>query len=347
MIEKKEIEKYFRTTLRGAILREFHPIGSGAHGTGYAVRLETDSGMHEYVLKVLQPANLGHDYPSDRAAVFLLAHDEYGNLPNHVRSLDVIAQLEDGSLRSVGGGKEYYLLMERSGGTNYFTDLRSFRNRDTLTAQDIDRIAMMTGYLASIHSKKKSSKTLYLRKIRDTVGHGECLMGVFDTYPVSTVDEGLMAKIEKRCIDWRYRLKPFDSRLSMTHGDFHPGNIWFHDNTLTLLDRSRGPYGEPADDVTALTINYLFFSLLSSDTCTGAFLEAFTHFYRSYIERTNDADILRIVAPFYAFRGAVVANPVFYPETDEGTRRRLFTFILNVLEEERFDYERINDYLEG
>lgn len=347
MLSRQEIEKFFRSTFRDAVLVDFKPLGSGAHGTGYSLRLETPVGLHDYVIKVLEPSNLGHDYPSDRAAVFLLALAEYGNLQAHVKALDVITQLDDGSLKSVGGGKEYYLLMERARGTNYFFDLESFRDKAALSAQDISKIEAMTSYLAHIHSIKKSSETLYRRKLRDTVGHGECLMGVFDTYPESILDAEKMAHIEKRCIDWRYRLKPLGRRLSVTHGDFHPGNIWFHNDSFTLLDRSRGPYGEPADDVTALVINYIFFSLKMAERCHGAYYEAFTLFFRSYIEKTGDRELLSVAAPFFAFRGAVVANPVFYPEVAAPARKKLFAFIANVLEDDVFNYEEVNNYLEG
>jgi aminoglycoside phosphotransferase (APT) family kinase protein len=43
------------------------------------------------------------------------------------------------------------------------------------------------------------------------------------------------------------------------HGDFHPWNILFqNDCDFAVLDRSRGEWGDPADDVAPLTINYLF-----------------------------------------------------------------------------------------
>ena len=32
-----------------------------------------------------------------------------------------------------------------------------------------------------------------------------------------------------------------------------------------MLDRSRGEWGEAADDVSSMTINYLFFGLLKTD----------------------------------------------------------------------------------
>ncbi len=135
------------------------------------------------------------------------------------------------------------------------------------------------------------------------------------------------------------------NRLSQIHGDFHPGNIWFDGDTFTLLDRSRGPWGEPADDITALTINYIFFSLNNLGKLKGPYYEAIKLFYDEYIKKTGDIDIYRVVAPFYAFRGVVVANPIFYPDVSNDNRKRIFKFINGVLEDTAFDVEKINNYL--
>jgi len=41
-----------------------------------------------------------------------------------------------------------------------------------------------------------------------------------------------------------------------------PFNVLFDDDTtFWLLDRSRGGWGDLADDISCMTINYLFFSL--------------------------------------------------------------------------------------
>jgi hypothetical protein len=371
-IEKGVLESYFRTRVGECTVRRLEPLGRGAHGTGFLVELETVMGRRDFVLKSVAPEGLGHDYPSDRAAMHLLALETFGELDGHVKALDVLALHADGTVRSMGGGEEYFLLMERAEGVSYFRDLEGFARKESLSGEDTEKIRMMARYLANMHSVKKDSRALYLRKLRDIIGHGECLMGVFDSYPEGILTHEEMADIEKQCIDWRARLKDRHHRLCRIHGDFHPGNVWFREAPasgetpppltpppqgggkeddhrreyrLCLLDRSRGPWGEPADDVTALTINYIFFSVMHSDGMRAPYTDGFCLFFQEYVSRTGDAELLEVVAPFYAFRGAVVANPTFYPDVTSSQRERLFAFVRRVLAEERFVPEQVEGYL--
>ncbi len=361
MINEDALRKYLLEEFSGAIGVDIRRLGSGVQGSGFLVEVRTSTEVKPYVVKALLSEGLGHDYPSDRAAVFLLDLDEYKNLPKHVAAIDVLAEHENGSIQSIGGGKEYYLLMERVEGTDYFIDLAEFAHKHRLNAVDIGKIKSMTAYLASIHAVKKEAVQLYWRKIRDTIGHGECLMGVFDTYPDGVMNYQEMAEIEKLCVDWRARLKPKTARLCQIHGDFHPGNIWFkkkdagtrgHADTeneeadFVLLDRSRGPWGEAADDVTALTTNYVFSSLRAHGTVAGPYLEALRLFFDEYVTLSGDRELYEVLAPFYAFRGVVVANPVFYPDVTPEVRKKIFTFVRNVLLTDRFEVERVNEYIE-
>lgn len=357
MIKREGIEEYLKGLFgEGVVLKDFSTLGAGVHGTGFSVIIEINGETKRLVLKGLAGEGLGHDFPSDRASVFLWARDNYGNLPRHIKAIDVAMLKADDSIQSIGGGKDYYLLMEEAQGVNYFNDLEKMAGRDTLTEDDKNKIYLMTGYLAEIHSVKKESKTLYWRKLRDTIGHGECLMGVFDSYPDGTLSYEDMAEIEKPCIDWRRRLKPKFHRLCQIHGDFHPGNIWFkevHSSQLTvdsqpdfiLLDRSRGPWGDAADDVTALTINYIFFSINHHARLEGAYLEAIRLFFDEYIKKSGDSELYEVVAPFFAFRGAVVANPIFYPGVTPENRQRIFNFVRGVLRDKTFSVDRVNEYI--
>ncbi|MDA8433814.1 MAG: phosphotransferase [Nitrospiraceae bacterium] len=346
MINEEAISAWLLRRYPGVEEIRIRILGSGVQGSGFLIEMKEAAETRSYVVKRLLSEGLGHDYPSDRAAVFLLDLDEYANLPNHVRAVDVLAEMGDGTIKSIGGGREYYLLMERGEGRDYFHDLRELRGKNSLDGRDTKKIAAMASYLAKIHSVKKDSRTLYWRKLRDTVGHGECLMGVFDTYPDGTLSYADMAGIEKQCVDWRARLKPLHERLCQIHGDFHPGNIWFRDDgDFILLDRSRGPWGEPADDVTALAINYIFFSVRYSGDVRGAYYEALRFLFGEYVRLAGDKEIYVVVAPFFAFRAAVVANPVFYPDLSNDARAKIFRFTKAVLSAESFEPERVNDYL--
>ncbi len=346
MINEEAIKAYFFNKYKGINSIAIKKLGSGVQGSGFLVDIRGADGMKSYVVKALVPEGLGHDYPSDRASVFLLDFDEFKNLPKHVKALDVLAEMDDSSIQSIGGGKEYYLLMEQASGRHYFHDLSRLSEQDTLTQTDRARINAMASYLAEIHAVKKSSKTLYWRKLRDTVGHGECLMGVFDTYPDGTLPFEEMRAIIRQSVDWVYALKPKHKRLSQIHGDFHPGNIWFNDtDDFILLDRSRGPWGEPADDVTALTINYIFFSVMRYGDLRGTFRESLELFIDVYIKASGDVEITDVAALFFAFRAIVIANPVFYPELTTDARQSLIRFAKSVLADDSFKVERINDYI--
>ncbi|MFO0754104.1 MAG: aminoglycoside phosphotransferase family protein [Thermodesulfovibrionales bacterium] len=359
MINEKALKEYLFREFTGVRRVEIRKLGAGVQGAGFLASVMAEEGERSYVVKALIPEGLGHDYPSDRAAVFLLDLDEYKNLPRHVRAVDVLAEWEDGTLHSIGGGIEYYLLMERAEGTDYFTDLAGFAEKERLVPPDRERIRAMAAYLAGIHAVKKESRALYWRKVRDTVGHGECLMGVFDTYPDGTLSYAEMAEIEKGCVEWRARLKPKCHRLSLIHGDFHPGNIWFKPGgglsapgagkdagtDFVLLDRSRGPWGDPADDITALAINYIFFSVIRHGRVTGPYYEGLALFFEEYGRLSGDEELCEVLAPFFAFRGVVVANPVFYPALSAETRAKIFSFVRNVLAADRFEVENVNAYL--
>jgi hypothetical protein len=206
----------------------------------------------------------------------------------------------------------------------------------------------LSDYLVEIHKSKRDAPWLYVRRARELVGHGECIMGLLDSYPpqLDFVSESNLIDIERDCVIWRWRLKRKAHRLSQVHGDFHPWNVMFREGTdFTVLDRSRGEWGEPADDVTAMTINYLFYSLQKYGELTGVFGHLFNLFWKNYLEKTKDWEILEVVQPFYAWRGLVVASPTWYPNLNRDVRIKLLNFVRNVLQFERFDLKRVNSYI--
>ena len=69
-------------------------------------------------------------------------------------------------------------------------------------------------------------------------------------------------------------------------------------------------------------------------------------FWNTYLEETEDFEILSVVAPFYAWRGLVLASPIWYPDLEQSIRRKIFDFIHKVLEQDKFDYNLVREMVE-
>jgi hypothetical protein len=321
---------------------------SKSYGYGIPLRVvyEAAGSLHTVVVESVRPGPFGHEHPSDRAQMLLWCHSTYGSLPRHVRSLDVGAVRADGSLLSVGRAEEFFILTEFAPGRAYADDLLRLCAGGELRQADVDRADVLCDYLAGIHARRGTEPGLYVRRLRELIGHGECILGLTDAYPQpGPVSAGLLREIEERANGWRWKLKAKADRLRQVHGDFHPWNILFREGTeFMVLDRSRGEWGEAADDVACLTMNYLFFSLQSRGRLAGSFETLYRRFWDRYLERSGDAGMLEVVAPFFAFRGLVLANPVWYPALEDGVRRRILNFVRRVLDEGRFDPALTNGY---
>ncbi|MGE5640065.1 MAG: phosphotransferase family protein, partial [Clostridia bacterium] len=310
----------------GAVSRvRITPLGGGRQGDkgyGYGIPLRVDYELggkaRSAVIESVRPGPFGHEHRADRAQQLLWAHDAFGRLPRHAASLDVGAVRRDGSLVGLGDADEFFILMERVEGREYAEDLLRIRAGGELLPLDIERGQALCDYLARIHNVKppegEPAGQLYERRIRELIGHGECLFGVCDSYPDIGYYNDVLSHLEARLVGWRWRLKRRSHRLCQVHGDFHPWNILFRENSdFSVLDRSRGEWGDAADDVACLTMNYLFFSLQRSGRLEGPFEWLYRGFWERYLERSGDREMFEVVAPFFAFRAVVMANPLWYP----------------------------------
>jgi aminoglycoside phosphotransferase (APT) family kinase protein len=251
-------------------------------------------------------------------------------------------------LISLGETGEFFHLTKYAEGTPYAADLHRISEATELVPEDEDRATTLAEYLAEIHAVKHVDATVYRRRIRDLVGHGEGIMGILDNYPsdFSIAPPTRLKAIETQCLNWRWRIKTTTHRLSQVHGDFHPWNVLFQEGTdFALLDRSRGAWGEPADDVSSMSINYIFFSLRQYGELAGPFRRLYDLFWDRYLDHARDEETLTVIQPFYAWRALVLASPVWYPNLDGSVREALFHFIERVLETERFDPRGTSDYL--
>lgn len=320
-------------------------------GYGYGVPIfiefELDGEKRSVVLETMSPGPFGHEHFSDRAQSLLWGYSTFNRLPGHVRALDTGFFTKEG-IRSAGDAEEFFLLTEFIKGEGYYKDLERLKSQEKPSDIDIKRVRVLSDYLSEIHKMKKEEPQLYVRRIRELVGHGEAIMGLVDSYSPKWefIDKRVLERIEKKCIGWRWRIKDKVYRLSQVHGDFHPWNILFRERTdFTVLDRARGEWGEPADDVSALTINYIFFSLQRFGKLKDPFERLYLLFWENYLKKSGDEEILKVVQPFYAWRGLVIASPLWYPNLIVEVRRRLFNFINNALSAKVFNIYMVNEYL--
>jgi hypothetical protein len=352
--EREAVERYLRSVLgKDVRLLELRRLGEPEEGKGfgYGVPIRVDyelaGGRREsVVLRTMGPGSFGHEHMSDRARILLWSHQAFNRLPRHVRSLDVGGFQSGGGLISLGGVEEFGLLTEYAEGQPYAMDLERMRDTGRLTDLDVARADALCDYLVEVHAERGSDPRLYVRRNRELVGDGECIMGLADSYPPHPLfTPRVLEQIEHRAVSWRWRLKNRAHRLRRVHGDFHPWNILFASGTdFRALDRSRGEYGDPADDVTCITLNYVFFSLQRTGELDGAFENLFLMFWDRYLEKTGDREMLEVAAPFFVFRALVLASPIWYPSLADSARKKLLAFILAVLGQDSFDPRRVNEY---
>ena len=340
--------KLLSTRKMGETIPTSEDVKGFGYGSPLLVDFEVKGKKGSAVLSTMRAQyGFGHDHFSDRAGIMIWQNSTFSALPKHVPSLDVGYFTDKGKLVSAGKATEYFLLMEKVEGKEYFFDLERVKESGA-TDLDYERTTALSNYLAEIHAVKNDCPPLYLRKIRETVGDGECIFGILDDYPdnPSFLDEGELVEIEKICVQWRWMLRDKARRLCQVHGDFHPWNIMFREGTdFSVLDRSRGEWGEAADDITALAMNYIFYSVQKSLRLTGDLKDLFELFFENYLEKTGDEELLEVIAPFFAFRATVVASPTWYPLLSDDVRRALFNFLENVLASKKFNYRDVNSYL--
>jgi len=328
-------------------LRPDAGLGQGAtgKGAGYGeplrLRVRDGAGMERtLVFRTAGTNEFGHDRRADRWEEMLLAFDTFGAVPLQVPALDVGAILPDGRLVSLREAGEAYLVTGWAEGTPYAEDLRRVAAAGEAAPLDLARSRALAGYLAALHAEKLDRPAAWRRALRDLVGHGEGIAGICDAYPEGVPGAGRarLEALERSCLAWRHRLRDRTGRLSRTHGDFHPFNVVFGEGTrFALLDASRGGAGDPADDVAAMAVNFVFFAADRPQAWRRGLGPLWSAFFEAYRGAGGDAGVLESLAPFLAWRALVVCCPRFYGHVGAPQRDLLLGLAERALAAPRFE----------
>jgi hypothetical protein len=332
-----------------------HNTGAAAlkafgYGRPLCVEYRVGDQNQRAVLRQVCRNGYGRERDSDRVAEVWLDFHTFNRLPAHVQTRDMVGLTRAGALESLGHVQDLLLVTEYAAGQPYADDLLRLRDTGERTEQDLARAKVLAAYLADIHALRHDDPLLWRRRLRDLVGHGEGIMGLTDSYPpdfaLATADD--WRAIENAANAWRWRLKPLTHRLCQVHGDFHPFNVLFTQGTdFGVLDRSRGEWGEPADDVSCMATNYLFFALQRYGWLDGPFVRLYTTFWETYLELRPDDELLNVVQPWLAWRALVLASPQWYPSLTPAVRHKLLVFAQRAMAEDTFQWRDINRYLEA
>ncbi|WP_319759232.1 phosphotransferase [Maridesulfovibrio sp.] len=351
------LEQYLKEAFgSGASLVDYGAIGTlekqGMKKFGYGkpllVVFKVDGKEQETVISIMKGDNYGHQFYWDRAAVLMFQYETSAALPRHVKPMGLGYINRDGRMCPLDRPQEFFILNEKLQGYDYFHDLDRIRKGD-FQEQDVQNAAELAGWLGEIHSIKKEAPHLYKRRVRDLIGSSECIMGLVDEafdHPCDFYAQERFVRMEKKLIDWRWKLSHYTHRLCAVHGDYHPWNVLMGGpDGFSVLDRSRGEWGEPAGDLCCMATNYILFGLYADGSFSSKFRTMYMTYMDKYLEDTGDVEILQVMAPFFVFRGLVIASPTWYPDHPQEVRDSLMRFIENVLEDEVFDYVQFERYM--
>jgi len=319
-----------------------------ALGYGSPVRItvqDEEGNVRRFVFRTEAQNEFGHERLSDRMAEALVSWELFNRMPDHVRAVDVGALNGAGRPVSLRGAGEPYLVTEWIEGTCYADDLRRVARDAALGPLDVARAEALARWLVQLHAERLDDASRWRRAVRDLVGAGEGIFGLVDGYPPETpaAPEERLRAIEERCLAWRWRLRGRPRRLARTHGDFHPFNILFRPGgdglQLAMLDASRGGQGDPADDVTALAVNFVFFAAERRSAWRPALAVLWRRFWEVYLAGTRDPGVLDTAPPFLAWRALVVSCPRFYPGLGAPARDLMLTLAERALDNGRLDLD--------
>lgn len=246
----------------------------------------------EYIIKVAKKNITGYEYDFDIEHSYQISHMMYQI--NH----------QYNKIRSYGYGRYnwyYYHLQD------YI--IWSIKNILQYSVSDIKAVAK---HIASIHKQpyswNQNPYLIYRRSIRDSISNTQSLLPQYEAMTLQSTDSSWFSTMIQSTVAQYMKIMKWDRNRPCVHlhGDFNTNNIiiWWN-NTISLIDFSDIPYGEPWIDIGIfLTEMEIAYTLQKKDytSMKNIFLEtyiSYTHdkYIEQYINLSRTTMIAKLFAP--------------------------------------------------
>lgn len=149
---------------------------------------------------------------------------------------------------------------------------------------------------------------------------------------------GLRDELERLMLSWRRRLIGMESRLRLTHCDFHPWNVLVDGKRLAAIGRRMPGAGDPVNDVAAMAVNFLWLKFLKP-AHAARYDALYRAWWDTWLKETDDAEAMRVAPPYFAVRCAVLVSPRWYAATPHDVRERIAYLLTQLLTEKWSVYD--------
>ena len=296
------------------------------------VRLAGRRATRRFVFRTQASNEFGHDRRADRAEAALLAYDLFGRYPDaRARARRRGASPPTGASSRCGGAGEFWLATGWAEGTLYAEDLRRIAREGARPARP--RALRGAGALPGPAARARRSTTRRPGGARcatssatargssgwSTPTRPTCRRrrrpGSARSRSAASPRAGRSAAAPARLTAHPRRLPPLQHRLRAA-GAGRGGSAF------TLLDASRGGRGDPADDVTALSVNYVFFALDHPGAWARGLGALWRRFWEVYLGARGDAGRAGERAALPRLARARARLPALLPAPRRGRARR-------------------------
>lgn len=237
----------------------------------------------------------------------------------------------------------YFSIEQALPGTIYADKLQNFSEHTSRT-EALRDVQSICAHMVRMHKPvERNGTALYRRMLREKLMDPVFRLIDADEHYWSQRPAARM-EVEHLFLGWRQRLWNLGRRIRVVHNDFHPWNILIKSDGVALLGARSPGVGEPANDLAALMVNYVWFSYLTSNKFEGLYRDAYLAFWNTYLEMTGDIECLAALPPFLANRLLLFLDSAFYPGTGDAVKARVERLLFGLLKEEIHPIDDVNEF---